>query len=366
MVTEGQPARNVVEVLERERDPYRAELPSRLERFITTRLPDASRVAVSGCEPLHGGYSCRLTRFVARIDGRERPLVARADPEGQGFLRADRDREWAVMKSLTEQATGILPETLWYDADGSELGAKTIITEFIEGGTLGAAVQASAAGGLAPHADRLCDLLADIHKNDLDALPAAIERPDSWDEYFAATIEIWRQADAAHIESLPPVRYLASWLEIHRPPPAPLVLVHGDCQAPNVMVGPNGEYVAIDWEFARIADPREDMGWFKMVHAIQPPDLIGLDDAGFCARYRKRTGLGAEVVNPVTLAYFSILPGARLLQPLLKGLAAIDAGIEVPVLTAYQIDIIATLLERWTATARALEPQLKGNWGVPA
>lgn len=345
---------------------YEAELPVRLERFLAARLPDASDVAVSECEPLHGGYSCRLTRFIARIDGRERRLVARADPAvGGGFLAADRDREWAVVKCLTDLGSGVLPETLWYDADGSELGARTIITEFVEGGTLSAAMQVSA-DNMRGHADRLCDLLARIHATDPDVLPDAVERPGSWDDYFAASVEIWRRAEAAHVGSLPEARYLATWLEAYPPPPAPLTLVHGECNASNVMIGPDGEHLAIDWELARIADPREDMGWFKMVHALQPPDPLGLDDDRFCARYRERTGLGADVVNPLTLAYFSILPGARVLEPLLQGLRAVDAGIAAPVLAAYQVDIVATLLESWTSTARALEPQLRAGWEVAA
>jgi aminoglycoside phosphotransferase (APT) family kinase protein len=367
MATCGQFAHRFRGVTERGRDCYQSGLPARLERFLAARLPDASEVAVSECEPMHGGYSCRLTRFTARIDGCERQLVARADPEpGAGFLATDREREWAVVKSLTDTGSRMLPAALWYDADGSELGAKTFITEFVEGGTLGAAVQSCPPEDLPGHADRLCDLMTRIHAKDPDALPDAIERPGHWDDYFMASVETWRQAEAAHTESLPAVRFLASWLEEHRPPPAPLTLVHGEFQAPNVMIGPDGEYLAIDWEFARVADPREDMGWFKMVHAIQPPDLIGLDDAQFCARYRDRTGLGADIINPLTLAYFTILPGGRLLEPLLQGLRAIDAGIDTPVLTAYQIDIVATLLERWTATAWALEPRLRAGWEVAA
>jgi aminoglycoside phosphotransferase (APT) family kinase protein len=291
----------------------------------------------------------------------------RADPEeGQGFLRSDRDREWAVIKSLSDGGSRLLPETLFYDRDGSELGAKTIITEFVEGETLGAAIQASAADDLPGYADGLCDLAARIHATDSDPVADAIGRPADWEEYFVATVQSWRDAEAAHVESLPQVRYLAAWLEAHPPPPAPLTLVHGDFQAPNVMIEPDGGYLAIDWEAARIADPREDLGYFKMVHAVQPPDVIGLDDARFCARYRERSGLGADVVNPLTLAYFSILPGGRLLAPLLQGLRAVDAEAPVPVLTAYQIDIVATLLERWTATARALEPELRAGWTVTA
>src|SRR6202035_4737081 len=38
-----------------------------------------------------------------------------------------------------------------------------------------------------------------------------------------------------------------------------------------------------------------------------PPDLVGLYPLELCERYRELTGLGIDVVNPETLAYFMVL-----------------------------------------------------------
>ena len=75
------------------------------------------------------------------------------------------------------------------------------------------------------------------------------------------------------------MRYVAAWLEHNRPPEVPMTLVHGEFQPGNVMVGGDGRLVAVDWEFAHVGDPREDLGWALWVESIQPPALIGLHEA---------------------------------------------------------------------------------------
>jgi aminoglycoside phosphotransferase (APT) family kinase protein len=119
----------------------------------------------------------------------------------------------------------------------------------------------------------------------------------------------------------------------------PFTLVHGDCQPSNVLVSDSGERVVIDWEFARIGDPREDLGYYTQIP--MPPNVYSQDPAGFLARYRDRTGLTEEQVNPATVEYFLLIGMARLLAQMLQALDAVANGESRGVLATYLINAIS-------------------------
>ena len=155
-------------------------------------------------------------------------------------------------------------------------------------------------------AERLCDLMADVASVTPEQV-SSIPCPTSWDSYIAAKLAAWRAVADDHVEALPVIRYLVAWMDTHRPPPAPFRLVHGDFQAANVLVTPDDAWHLIDWEFARIGDPREDLGYYNAYSAAVPPNLLDGDLDGFLAQFRARTGLDEEAVNPATFAWFTIL-----------------------------------------------------------
>ena len=79
----------------------------------------------------------------------------------------------------------------------------------------------------------------------------------------------------------------------------PRVVCHGDFRVGNFMVGAEGLTAVLDWEFAHVGDPREDLGW-TMVRAWRfRADHLRLggiaEPEPFLARYRKLSG------RPVTL-----------------------------------------------------------------
>ena len=79
-----------------------------------------------------------------------------------------------------------------------------------------------------------------------------------------------------------------------------------------------------DWEFGRIGDPREDLGYYS--HLPVPPNLYEADPQGFLARYRERTGLTEEQVNPQTVSYFYVLGIGRLLGQMFDAADALARG----------------------------------------
>ncbi len=55
------------------------------------------------------------------------------------------------------------------------------------------------------------------------------------------------------------------WLRERRPPdPERLSLVHGDFRTGNFIVGPEGLRSVLDWEYAHLGDPLEDVGFLHL------------------------------------------------------------------------------------------------------
>lgn len=330
--------------------------PTAFEAFLQNRTQSAVTVNASSCTPLTGGYSRVMTRFEATVDGHTRRLVARGDPPpDRMYIDTDRAIEYDMLGALQSNAPGTAPRVWGFDADGSELGTKTIVMDLVgDGGSFLGHIR-QAGGPQHDHLHAYCDLAARLHAVPLDALPAQLPRPRDWDTYIDSLIADWREVEAEHNESDPFFRYLATWLDTHRPPPAPLTLVHGELQPSNIVVDEQGQLVAVDWELAHVGDPREDFGWCKFVGSVQPPDLLGLDDAGFCERYCERTGLGPDVINPLTIGYFSIMSSIRMFRSVLEAQRALVDGTNLSLRPAYTTLALITAHEQWYQATKGIE-----------
>jgi hypothetical protein len=114
--------------------------------------------------------------------------------------------------------------------------------------------------------------------------------------------------------------------------------VHGDCQPGNFLVREGQTPVVIDWEFAEIGDPRQDLGYYLVIP--MPPHLYHGDPAGFCAEYREATGLTEDQVNPQTIASFLMLGQGRLFEMELDAAEAIARGEDRGALGLYLVGAI--------------------------
>jgi aminoglycoside phosphotransferase (APT) family kinase protein len=304
-----------------------SEMPARLAAFLAEEVPGATDVEVHAYEVMTGGYSRLLARAEVsyRQEGRHhrRTFVLRGDPPPErSLIFTDRRREYEVVRAVA--AAGVLtPDAHHFDA-GDRLATPTIVLDFSPATSLlvHLADRADPAGLARP----LAEAAASFHRIPLDALPAQLERPASWEAYLTDRIDEWRRTAAAHVEALPVLQYVAAWLDAHRPEPVPLSLIHGDFQSSNLMVTDDDRIVMVDWELAQIGDPREDLGYFKAVAQAAPPDLIGLDEAAFCARYNELMGFTDAQVNPAVIAYFLILGVIGTVRRLLEAGAAFARG----------------------------------------
>ena len=337
------------------------EMSRKLEKFFARRLPEAKSIKVSDCSLMTGGYSCVTSQFVANIDGTSTRYIARADaPASQAVVKSDRLREWTILSALTKIGTAPVPKARYADEDGSELGAITLILDFAEGGSFLTKLRATGEDQRERQTHAMCDLAAAIHATDISQLPDCMERPQDWNSYIDGLIALWKKTEAELSDSIPMLRYMAAWLDQNRPPPAPLSLVHGEFQSSNQVLDRTGKLLAIDWEFPHIGDPREDIGWCIWVESVQPPALITRDIAAFCQRYCQRSGLSAEIVNPLTVAYFSILPSIRVFAEVLRQKQAFSEGSNKSMQNGYLVGAVASAYEGWFNATQQIDAALKG------
>jgi aminoglycoside phosphotransferase (APT) family kinase protein len=315
-------------------------MPERLAAFLSAHA-DGRTACVRAYEPIVGGYSRIMARAdVEWSDGGRETIVLRGDPPpGKAMMETDRDKEYALLTVLERHVR--MPRVRHYDATGEHLGTKCIVLEHVAGPSLQQLLDAVDPGdGYARHVTDLVDTVASLHTMDTSALVGVLEQPVDWDEYLGALIDRFRRADTEHVESVPFLRYVAGWLDAHRPPPLPLRLVHSDFQAANIMVGIEGAHHVIDWELAHIGDPREDLGYYNVYSSARGPNLYLADPDAFLTRYRERTGFDDDAVNAGTVEYFSSLAAVTVYAQVLKGAAAMAAGANAGLMTTYTLNAL--------------------------
>ena len=313
-------------------------LGSRFERFLAAVEP-AREGRVVACEAITGGYSRISARARVRWhDGVEETFILRGDPPpGSGVFASDRDAEWELLRALPAATSVSTPAVRWYDSSGEYLGSKAIVMDCAPARSL--QDEMARADDVGPLADLFVDTFAAVHRTPLGRLPAAMPHPPDWPAYLDGVLAGYDRIAAEYPSSAPVLRYITWWARAHKPPPVSLGLVHGDCQPSNVLVGSSGPPLVIDWEFAHIGDPREDLGYYTQIPL--EPNVYWADRERFLRRYRAATGLTEEQVNSGVVDYFLIIGMATLLEQLLAAAAAIGAPERPGILAPYLINAIS-------------------------
>ena len=212
--------------------------------------------------------------------GGERLLVRRA---GGGVIHEQTlslEHEFQVLRAAA--AAGVMvPRPVAYL--GELGGREAFAMEFVEGETIGRRIVKDPPPGLQL---QLADELARIHAIPHERVP------------FLGTGDILARFEH-ELDSVgephPAIEYGLWWLREHRPEPLADVVSHGDFRIGNVVVSPRGLESLLDWEFAHLSDPREDLAW-PLVRAWR----FGADEKRFggigevepyVERYAELTGL---------------------------------------------------------------------------
>ena len=212
----------------------------------------AGEVRIVNATPLSAGAS-RLTTAVDVVadDGPVVPLVLQR--ERPGSVGGAVEVEAQLLRAAF--AGGVpVPRLVASDASDEVLGSPFLLTERVEGETIPRRI--SRAPELAAARERFATdcgrILAAIHAMPLAAVPGLPHRDE--------VEELVGHLDGA-LDASPAFELALLWLREHRPPATAPVVVHGDFRNGNLVVGPDGVRVVLDWELAHAGDPMEDLGW---------------------------------------------------------------------------------------------------------
>jgi aminoglycoside phosphotransferase (APT) family kinase protein len=232
-----------------------ADLGPRLEAFLTQELGTPARVVAA--RHLTGGASRDSWAVDVEAGGQRHALVLRRDLGGviheEALSRAEEFRLLAVA-----HAAGVLaPRPRWLCTDPAVLDAPFFLMDRLEGEAVGRRVVREPA--LAEARRRLprqmAEQLARIHAVPLGKLGPLPTAPAS------VAIESSARQLARIGEPHPALELALRWLRANAPPHPETVLVHGDFRIGNLLVGPEGLTGVLDWEFAHLGDPHEDLAW---------------------------------------------------------------------------------------------------------
>lgn len=335
---------------ERAEDPRLPPLPEakRLARYLASRLPGATEVSVGPVERIPHGAAREHYRFDAawREGGRWRrqPLILLRDHEipeeltalyedvgGSSLVlwvlgRGDRDREFRILRFL--EGTGVpAPRARWVELTGEWLERPFTIHERIPGMVAPSftLLGIETAAQRAEIARQFVEILAAIHHADWQGggLGALGVPPTGTRDYSDLVIEtLDRRLVVACPERPAVVDRTLAWLRQRRPLLEEVALCHGDYKTDNLIFEGDRIQAILDWEFAHLGDPLEDVGWACMgLHASEGRCMGLLPREELLAAYARASGrpLCAERVRfwevagtlRMTSFGYSMLEGSR-------------------------------------------------------
>lgn len=237
-----------------------AAMQERLTDFLAEILERP--VTVSELQPLAGGASRETWRLLIEAAPSE-PVVLVLRLDMAATMNPDalsRAEEYHLLQQASD--AGIrCPRPFALCVDPLILGAPFFLMEYIAGESIGPRVvrRPELAAARAVLAPQMAQQLALIHR--LEPLPF-LPRPEPPRSPAEQIVSSLRQTLKNMQIDSPGLMAGLRWLEQHAPPaPARLSLLHGDFRIGNIIVDEKGLAAVIDWEFAHLGDPLEDVAW---------------------------------------------------------------------------------------------------------
>jgi aminoglycoside phosphotransferase (APT) family kinase protein len=231
-------------------------------------------------------------------------------------------QEFEVLEAASEAGVKV-PRPVAYL--GELGGREAFAMERVGGETIGRRIVRDPPAGLET---QLADELAKIHAIPPERLPF-LSRGDVLERFYGELDSVG--------DPHPAIEYGLWWLREHRPEPLPDVVSHGDFRIGNVAVSERGLEYLLDWEFAHMSDPREDLSW-PIVRAwrfgADERRLGGVGELGpYLERYAELTGV---TVAPEELDWWEVLGNVKwavgCLTQCRRHLAGLDRSVEYAVL----------------------------------
>jgi aminoglycoside phosphotransferase (APT) family kinase protein len=250
--------------------------------------------AIEAMRVLPGGASKEAWSVDA---GAERLLVRRAGGGVIHFYTLSLEHEFRVLEAA--HAAGVrVPRPVAYL--GIVGGREAFAVERVEGETIGRRIVRNPPPGLAL---QLAEELAKVHAIARDRLPFLEERDP---------LGVLEQELESVGDPHPAIEYGLWWLRERRPRPLPPVVSHGDFRIGNVVVSERGLEYLLDWEFAHVADPRDDLAW-PLVRAWRfGVDHLRVGGVAQPEPYVERyTSLTGATISPAELLWWEVLGNVK-------------------------------------------------------
>jgi aminoglycoside phosphotransferase (APT) family kinase protein len=234
--------------------------------------------------------------WAVETDG-ERLMVRRALG---GVIHEDTlslENEFQVLEAAVEAGVKV-PRPVAYL--GELGGREAFAMEFVEGETIGRRIVRDPPPGLEL---QLAEELAKIHAIPPERLPFLRS---------ADVVERFQRELDSVGEPHPALEYGLWWLREHRPDALPDVVAHGDFRLGNIVVSERGLEYVLDWEFAHLSDPREDVAW-PIVRAWRfGADELRLGGVGEVAPYLERyEQLTGRSITEADLDWWEVLGNVK-------------------------------------------------------
>jgi aminoglycoside phosphotransferase (APT) family kinase protein len=295
---------------------------SRLETWLTTRLPRGADPVVSALEaPAANGLSSETLLFDAAWTengvARQHALAARVAPDPANlpvFPIYDLSGQFRLLEVLGEIGAVPVPGVWWSEPDPAPLGAPFFVMDRIDGRVppdvmpynFGSWLSEASTAEQQRLQESSIAVLAAIHATPeplrrLDFLPGA-----GGDSALRAHVEAQRAYHAWVADGMasPLLDRCWDWLEEHWPAEesAP-VLCWGDARIGNVVYRGFEPAAVLDWEMAALGPREIDVAWFIFLHRFFE-DIAEAYDLGGMPHFLRRDDVVAtyEAISGHTLA----------------------------------------------------------------
>jgi aminoglycoside phosphotransferase (APT) family kinase protein len=261
-----------------------------------------------------GGTITRLERHTAR---REAWVVDVATPGGEsvpGFLRLERVRipndPWSLLRETRiVEVLGGTPVPVPRVLGRSEQLACTLF-ERVPGRS---DLQNAPAAQQRPVMENFIDIVADLHRVDIGRFPVdEFPRPQTARDLALRELDLVRERWAGFLAGYhdPLVTYGIDWLERFAPAHVEHVsLVQGDTGPGNFLFDGDRVTSVIDWEWAHLGDPMEDLGNICVREFWNPSGGL----TGLMRRYEQRSGLKVDLA---AVRYYRVQQNIRGMIPI--------------------------------------------------